>query len=210
MILQYFQMSSDTKVALCSIHQSLFEEISNSNCSVKIDGNVASFIDQDTGKCVMSLSFGHKEERTELALIRNGSVAYSLPICQDMTIDLKSVERHVSRVKDRPKKRNREIETVEAFVSDRFEIEPGPIAFIDDFDDDRLIRVKIEETLEFVKTLDNERDKVTTLSEVIAFVLKETRDRVDLNDSRNRLQSVRLKRDVELLSQELYRFALKL
>lgn len=199
------------RVALCALPARILDEITQMKCIVKIEGNVASFVNPETGKTVVAMSFGHAEERSEMAMIRNGVVAYTLRINNSMVLDPDSFERLKVREKKTSKKSKvKEIVDLNEIEPDSLGIEAGPIAILSDFDGDRLLRVKIEELLVFAKQFESEEERLSVLDETGTFVLKETKGRPELEEGRQRIRDAKSKKDEELLQQALYRFSLKL
>ena len=199
------------RVALCALPARILDEMMRVKCVVKIEGNVASFVNAETGKTVVAMSFGHSEERSEMAMIRNGVVAYTLRINNSMVLDPNSFERLKVREKKSSKKTKvKEIVDLNEIEPDSLGIEAGPIAVLKDFDGDRLLRVKIEELLVFAKQFESEEERLSVLDETGTFVLKETKGRPELEESRQRIRDAKSKKDEELLQQALYRFSLKL
>ena len=203
-------MSFSRKVTLCSMPARVLDELARARCVVKIADGVVSFVDVESGKRIVAMRFGPEELRTEMALIRDGVVAYTLPIESSMKIDPESFEKAVVRKKKARKDKSKTEIDPEEIDADRLGIADGPIAEIGDFDDDHLLRVRIEETLELAKGLEGDQERLSVLSDVAAFVLKETKVRKDLEEIRERVQEAKRKRDLQALRQALYRFSLKL
>ena len=193
---------------MCSMPARVLDELARAKCVVKIVDGVVSFVDVESGKRIVAMRFGPEEQRTEMALIRDGVVAYTLRIESSMKIDPESFEKAVVR-KKKASKSKEEIDPEEIDV-DGLGIGDGPISGIGDFDDDHLLRVRIEETFELAKGFESDQERLSVLSDVAAFVLKETKTRTDLEEIRERVREAKKKRDLQALRQALYRFSLKL
>lgn len=197
-------------MCVCWIPQRVLENMCKSSCSSVIDreAGTVDIVNNETGERMIGLKIGPVTGDCEMVLVRDKGICFSHPIRNLMTVDPSSIDKPPAPIKKQPKKRKEPVRLKEIHT-DRFSIDTGPIASQSDFDDKWLLRVKIEETLEFAETLEDKAEKMNVLSELTTFVLKETKTNTDLEEMRECLSTVRMKRDIGELSQHLYRFAMK-
>jgi hypothetical protein len=198
---------SPPRVGYCRLPDYIVAALTQSACVVRVDASTqqATFIDTANSEPIVTLLFGPEEPSSEMALVRNDSVEYTLPITQVL-------ERHragrtktpLAKTKPKPRKTAVSIDDVAPPAP------PGPLAVLGDIPEWDLLRIRIEETLQFVKTIESGQDRMATLAQLAGFVVKATRARDDLADMRAALAAGRRRQSQEELSQKLYRLSLSL
>jgi hypothetical protein len=166
--------------------------------------NQATFTDADTGEVIMGLFFGPPEEGSELAMIENDSVSYTLEIQRAMRINPQTIVPGANRRKAGAQGKARMKEMISVV-----DAECEPLASASDISDATLLKVRIDETVEYAQELEDGMAKAV-LFELSRFVLKEIKSRDDLSDLRSELQANVAKSQGDCLTQSLYRLSAKL
>jgi hypothetical protein len=170
----------------------------------------AHFIDKSTQALIISLIFRNRELNTELAFTDDNTIHYTLPIDEFMDVKPQTLSEIPIRTKTHQKKNKaKDLISLESITVPHPTISPGPIARLSDVSEWSLLQARIEETLKFVKTLEDEDIQTATLQELKSFVLKATKQRKDLESERTKLTSLRRRSGADLAAM-LYRFSLKL
>jgi hypothetical protein len=201
------------RATLCSIPARVFARLRDVPCTVQIDDETqtVTFVDSTNGEQILRMAFGQAEELSEMAMVRNNSIEYTLPIDQWMVLDpgsLTTVNVPSKTAHQKPKAK-KPIQTEDdvpfSSVTDR-----SPIASSADVSESNLLKAKITATLEFAHSLESQEDQLSALVELASFVLKETKDRLELESVVLALRAAKRSRRLDFLYRDLYCFSLKL